>query len=127
MIEIETVLMPITFGTDHPERFLGVAQVLTDVTPLAGQAISFERLVTATLVREEDSRTVDPPSAPPPPPSFHDGWRAHPRAPHLRLVSSRVSMEAKNDPLDIATGEIVKNFMGFVAKVKSGRADIGPF
>ncbi len=125
MIEIETVLMPITFGTDHPERFLGVAQVLTDVAPLAGQALSFERLVTSALVREEDSRTIDPPAAPPPP-SPHDGWRAHPRAPHLRLVSSRVSMDAKRDPLDIATGEIAKNFMGFVAKVKSGRADIGP-
>jgi hypothetical protein len=99
---------------------------LTDVAPLAGQAIVFERLVTSNLVREEDSRTIDPPSAPPPPPS-HDGWRAHPRAPHLRLVSSRMSMETKNDPLDIAAGDIVKNFMGFVAKIKGGRADIGPF
>jgi hypothetical protein len=35
-------------------------------------------------------------------------------------------MEAKNDALDIATGDIVKNFMGFVAKIKSGSADIGP-
>ena len=128
MIEIETVLMPITFGTDNPERFLGVAQVLTDVTSLAGQAIIFERLVTSNLVREDDSRTIDPPSAPlPPPPPSHNGWRAHPRAPHLRLVSSRVSMETKNDPLDIAAGDVVKNFMGFVAKIKRGRADIGPF
>jgi hypothetical protein len=126
MIEIETVLMPITFGTDNPERFLGVAQVLTDVAPLAGQAIVFERLVTSSLVREEDSRTIDPPSALPPPPSPRDGWRAHPRAPHLRLVSSRVSMETKNDQLDIAAGEIAKNFMGFVAQMKSGRTDSGP-
>ena len=126
MIEIETVLMPLTFGSDQPERFLGVAQVLTDVAPLAGQAISFERLVTSKLVREEDSGTIDPPSAHPPPPSPRDGWRAHPRAPHLRLVSSRVSMETKNDALDIAGGEIVKNFMGFVAKIKRGGADIGP-
>ena len=124
MIEIETVLMPITFGTHHPERFLGVAQVLTDVAPLAGQAISSERLMTSKLVREKDSATIDPPTAPTAP-SAHDGWRAHPRAPHLRLVSSR--LEAKKDPLDIAAGEIVKNFMGFVEKVKGGRADIGPF
>src|SRR5258705_8424343 len=94
MIEIETVLMPITFGSDHPERFLGVAQVLTDVAPLAGQAIAFERLVPSKLVREEDTGPMKPPSAPPPPPpSPRDGWRAHPRAPHLRLVSSRLSME----------------------------------
>jgi hypothetical protein len=127
MIEIETVLMPITFGAEHPERFLGVAQVLTDVTPLAGQAIRFERLVTSKLVRDEDTGTINPPSAPPPPPSDHDGWRAHPRAPHLRLVSSRVSMDANNDPLDIDAGEIVNNLMGFAAKLKSGRADVGPF
>ncbi|HMI97850.1 MAG TPA: PAS domain-containing protein [Micropepsaceae bacterium] len=126
MIEIETVLMPITFGSDHPERFLGVAQVLTDVTPLAGQPISFERLVTSKLVREEDAGTINPPSAPPPP-SAHDGWRAHPRAPHLRLVSSRVSMDANNDPLSIDAGGIVNNLVSFVAKLKSGSADIGPF
>jgi hypothetical protein len=125
MIEIETVLMPITFGADHPERFLGVAQVLTDVASLTGQAIRYERLVTSKLVREEDAGTIDPPSAPPP--STHDGWRAHPRAPHLRLVSSRVSMDANNDPLSIDAGEIANNLMGFVTKLKGGRADIGPF
>jgi hypothetical protein len=103
-----------------------VAQVLTDVAPLTGQAISFERLVTSKLVREEDTGTINPPSAPPPP-STHDGWRAHPRAPHLRLVSSRVSMDAKNDPLGIDASEIVNNLMGFVTKLKSGRADLGPF
>jgi hypothetical protein len=126
MIEIETVLMPITFGADHPERFLGVAQVLTDVAPLAGQAIAFERLVTSKLVREEDTGTMEPPAAPPPP-STRDGWRPHPRAPHLRLVSPRVSMDAKNDPLNIDAREIVKNLVGFVKKLKGGRADIGPF
>jgi hypothetical protein len=66
MIEIETVLMPITFGADHPERFLGVAQVLTDVTSLAGQAITFERLVTSNLVREEYTEMANPPSSSPP-------------------------------------------------------------
>src|SRR5258706_3818450 len=123
MIEIETVLMPITFGADHPERFLGVAQVLTDVAPLAGQAIAFERLVTSKLVREEDTGTIEPPAAPPPP-SALDGWRPHPRAPHLRLVSSRVNMDAKSDPLNIDAGEIVKNLSGLVAKLESWRADI---
>jgi hypothetical protein len=126
MIEIETVLMPITFGSEQPERFLGVAQVLSDVAPLAGQAISFERLTSSALIREEDSEAISPPS-PPPPPSNHDGWRAHPRAPHLRLVSPRVSMDAKSDPLNIDAGDIAKNLRGLVAKFKGGRADVGPF
>ena len=84
MAEIETVLMPITFGAANPERFLGVAQVLTDVLPLAGKAISFERLVSSTLVREDDPaatvRTI---------PSSNERGRPHPRAPHLRLVATR--------------------------------------
>jgi len=80
MIEIETVLMPITFGAPHPERFLGVAQILTDVMAVSAQAIHFERLVGATLVQEGGSAEVPP--APP-----QDGWRPHPRAPHLRLVT----------------------------------------
>src|SRR5262249_17329499 len=54
MVEIETVLMPLTFGASAPERFLGVAQVLTDVAPLVGRYISFERLVSSGLVQEEE-------------------------------------------------------------------------
>jgi hypothetical protein len=95
MVEIETVLMPVTFGSDEPERFLGVAQILTDVAPLAGRHISFERLVSAKLVREDEKLiAVDPPSMPPPPAHNH---RGHPRAPYLRLVASRC--DAASDPL----------------------------
>jgi hypothetical protein len=36
-------------------------------------------------------------------------------------------MDANNDPLSIDAGEIANNLMGFVTKLKSGRADIGPF
>ncbi len=92
MVEIETVLMPITFGADHPERFLGVAQVLTDTLPLAGRAIVFERLVTSKLVHEDEPGK----DAPPPP---HGGLKSHPHAPHLRLVVSRGGPEADSDPL----------------------------
>ena len=108
MVEIETVLMPITFGSDQPERFLGVAQVLTDVGPVLGRIIVFERLVTSKLLREEE--TAAPPSPPPP-----NGWRAHPRAPHLRLVTSQIAPAAANDdPLRFDATEIAKNFGGFV-------------
>jgi len=87
MIEIETILMPISFGSGKAERFLGLAQVLTDVSSLVGRSISFERLVASSLVREdEDLSTVELP--PPPSPPADDSWRKHPRAPHLRLVVS---------------------------------------
>src|SRR5262249_3134383 len=81
MIEIETVPMPDTSGAPYPERFLGTAQVLTDVMALSGRAIHFERLVGANLLREDAARNELPPSHP------TDGWRPHPRAPHLRLVT----------------------------------------
>lgn len=91
MVEIETVLMPITFGSDEPERYLGIAQVLTDVAPLLGQSITFERLVASSLVREDEGVADD---VPPPPPPGGQRWPGHPRAPHLRLVVSRPARPA---------------------------------
>ncbi|HXJ03363.1 MAG TPA: PAS domain-containing protein [Micropepsaceae bacterium] len=102
MIEIETVLMPIAFGAAHPERFLGVAQVLTDVLPLGGQPIRFERLVSSNLVREGE------PSDRAPPPPSHGRWAPHPRAPHLRLVTTREDKE----PLRLVD-DAFKTLLGF--------------
>ena len=101
MIEIETVLMPISFGSGQAERFLGLAQVLTDVSPLYGRSISFERLVASSLVREdEDISTTELP--PPPSPPAYETWQKHPRAPHLRLVVSRdVDTAAASEPLHL--------------------------
>lgn len=84
MVEIETVLMPITYGGQDPERFIAVACALGDLYPLAGRPISFERLVAVSFVHEgrgEDA--VEPPANPPSP------RQGHPKAPHLTLVSSR--------------------------------------
>lgn len=92
MVEIETVLMPLSFGRGEPERFLGVMQVLGD-TAAAGCVITFERLVASTIMHGGDvARTSD--FAPPPPDS---GLAIEPqsRAPHLRLVVSR----GATDPL----------------------------
>lgn len=120
MTEIETVLMPITFGGDNPERFLGVAQIVTDVATLAGRAITFERLVTASLVKEEDSA-----AAPPPAPPSHDGWQSHPKAPHLRLVVSRKPVHAAEDPLGIGSEDPLNAVIGSLARL--GTQDIQRF
>lgn len=115
MVEIETVLMPITFSSDEPERFLAVAQVLTDVAPLAGRAISFERLVTSSLVREDDNASKGELPPPPPPPDPTNGERpAHPRAPHLRLIVSQFrANESVHDPLETEARDALRKILTF--------------
>lgn len=89
MVELETILTPVSFNGGEPSRFFGMVQMLSDPTPLLGRAIAYERLVGSQLIREGEpfpSQDQDLPP-PPPPPSL----RAHPKAPYLRLVSSQDS------------------------------------
>lgn len=89
MVELETVLLPIAFGENGPTRFLGMVQILSDVTQLLGRPIAFQRLAASQIIREDDPRglsNIMPP--PPPPPPMPPVLRSHPRAPHLRLVVS---------------------------------------
>jgi hypothetical protein len=89
MVELETILAPVTFGPGEPTRFVGMVQILSDATPLVGRAIAFERLVASQLVREDEPLPMfDEPPMPPPPPGG-DMQRSHPKAPYLRLVVNR--------------------------------------
>ena len=85
--ELETILAPVSFGTGGATRFIGIVQVLSDPTPLAGRPIAFERLVSCQMIREDEPLSTF--SAPPPPMPPLEPIRSHPRAPHLRLVVSR--------------------------------------
>ena len=90
MVELETVLAPVTFGDAAPTRFVGMVQVVSDLSQLAGRPISFERLVGAQLVLEnEPLSTLDIPPPPPMPPGDTYRTPQHPKAPHLRLVVNR--------------------------------------
>ncbi|MBL6852225.1 MAG: PAS domain-containing protein [Alphaproteobacteria bacterium] len=90
MVELETVLCPISFSNGQPTRFIGMIQVLSDQSRLHGKPIAFQRLAASQLIREDDplpSFNDLPPPPPPPPPG---GFRApSARAPHLRLVASQ--------------------------------------
>lgn len=81
MVEMETVLAPLTSGPGAPQRFLGMVQFLNDSMALAGEPISYERLMGSKLLRETESsdRMDDPPPS-------RTVFR---KAPHLRLVISR--------------------------------------
>ena len=79
MVEIETVLMPITYGPGAPKHFLGIAQLLSDPAALGGGVVSFERLVASAIVHEDDAGAgrISP---------LHQTGST--RAPYLRLVVS---------------------------------------
>jgi hypothetical protein len=85
MIELETILAPVSFGPGRPVRFIGLVQVLSDPSPLAGKPIAYERLVGSQLIREDEPLSTFETPPPPMPPMLP----AYPRAPHLRLVVSR--------------------------------------
>ena len=88
MVELETILAPISFDGGEPVRFVGLTQVLSDMALLGGRPIAFQRLVASQLVREDEplSQMTLPP---PPPPVQIQRNHSHPKAPHLRLVVSQ--------------------------------------
>lgn len=126
MVELETVLAPVSFGEDGPTRFVGLVQVLSDLSALGGRAIAFERLVASHVVSENEPISVrnNPPPPPPPPARPLQSLRSHPRAPHLHLVVSHAGPEAVHNEMDeamlklIAALEIVSKpaKLGVVAK-----------
>lgn len=95
MVELETILAPITFNGGDPVRFVGLTQVLSDMALLAGRPIAFQRLVASQLVRE-DEPLYTPGLPPPPPPAQILRNHNHPKAPHLRLVVSQERPGAVN-------------------------------
>jgi hypothetical protein len=101
MVEMETILAPVTFGDEAPVRFVGLTQILSDTAQLGGKPIAFERLVGSQLVQEDEplsTNTLPPPPTLPP----GDALRSHPRAPHLRLVISQdrpVSVHTEMDEM----------------------------
>src|SRR3954464_13703116 len=104
MVELETILTPVSFNGGEPTRFFGMVQMLSDPTPLLGRSIAYERLVGSQLIQENEPVPQydqnQPPPPPPPPPSL----RAHPKAPYLRLVSSQESPAF----LNFGSGDLLK-------------------
>jgi hypothetical protein len=103
VVEVETLLAPLTFGGSTPARFIGVSQILGDSSALMGQPITMERFVSAQLVSETE--TLLPPDKLPPaaPPVL----RAYSKAPHLRLVSSREAPVPSRFEADAAMKRII--------------------
>ena len=103
MVEIETVLMPMTFNADARERFLGVAQVMTDASPLLGRSITFERLVASGLIREGEWSVSEPAAVPMPmmadAPARPSKRSRTAKGAHLKLVVSQAQPMPVEDEL----------------------------
>lgn len=100
MVELETILLPISFNGGEPARFLGLTQVLSDTALLGGRPIAFQRLVASQLVREDEPLPAV--AFQPPPRPAAQMLRNHPKAPHLRLVVSQerpAEVEVDNDEI----------------------------
>jgi hypothetical protein len=119
MVELETILTPVSFNGGEPTRFFGLVQMLSDPTPLLGRAIAYERLVASELIEEGEplpQYDQDEPPPPPPPPQY---GRSHPKAPYLRLVSSQESPAF----LNFGSGDLLKSMFD---AVKNWRAAANP-
>jgi hypothetical protein len=108
LVELETILAPITFGNEIPTRFIGMLQVLSDPAPLAGRPIAFQRLVASQFVHEDEPLSTFVPPPPPPASPVAYGLRSHPKAPHLRLVVSRDKPMSANFEMDEMMQELIK-------------------
>jgi len=122
MVEIETVLMPMTFNADVRERFLGVAQVMSDVAPLLGRSINFERLVASGLVREGEWTVAE--ASPPPvvaPPMRPLRRSRTSRGAHLKLVVSQAQPVPIEDELGFNGNDALAALLERCEADRSGR------
>jgi len=87
LVELETILAPLSFNGGETNRFVGMIQLLSDQTMLNGHPIAFQRIAGSQFIRESDP--LSPFDDLSPPAGGLGDFPRHPRAPHLRLVVSQ--------------------------------------
>jgi hypothetical protein len=117
MVELETVLTPVSFNSGVPTRFFGTVQMLSDPTPLLGRSIAYQRLVGSHLVQEDEPLPVYDQNLPPPPPPSQ--LRAHPKAPYLRLVASQDNPAL----LNFGSGDLLEKMVHVFARWRAANSE----
>jgi hypothetical protein len=99
VVEMETLLAPVSFGGGDATRFVGMVQILGDGAQLADKPIAFQRLTDAQLVQEDEPLCVmEPPQRRP---VLHLPEISGPaRAPHLRLVVDHIPAPLSSQDLE---------------------------
>jgi hypothetical protein len=121
MVELETVLTPVSFNGGEPRRFFGLVQMLSDPAPLLGRTIAYQRLIASQLVREDDPVPhYDQTNPPPPPPG--PALKSHAKAPYLRLVINR-----DNPSLSaFGSGDLLQKMFELVSGARAANSDEQP-
>jgi hypothetical protein len=122
MVELETVLTPVSFNGGEARRFFGLVQMLSDPAPLLGRTIAYQRLIASQLIREDEpAPNYDQGNLPPPPPPG-PSLRSHVKAPYLRLVISR-----DNPNLNaFGAGDLLQKMFEFVGGLRAANNDEQP-
>jgi len=102
MVELESVLTPVSLHGGAPTRLFGLVQMLSDPKPLLGRTIAYERLVGSQFVQEDEPLPHYDQNLPPPPPPAQ--LKTHPKAPYLRLVVSK----ERPALLNFGTGDLLQ-------------------
>jgi len=116
MVELETILTPVSLDGGAPTRFFGMVQMLGDPTPLLGRSIAYERLIGSQLVQEDEPFAENDQNLPPPPPP--PSLRAHPKAPYLRLVVSQDSPAF----LNFGSGDLLEQMAGALSRWRAANS-----
>ena len=119
MVELETVLTPVSFNGGEPTRLFGMVQMLSDPTPLLGRAIAYERLIASQLIQEDEPLPQYDQNQPPPPPPPPTMLRAHPKAPYLRLVISQDSPAQ----LHFGSGDLLQKMFDVIHRWRFANSD----
>ena len=120
MVELETILTPVTFNGTEPTRFFGMVQMLSDPTPLLGRSIAYERLVASQMIREDEPLVLPPDQdqlPPPPPPGMT--MRSHPKAPYLRLVVS----QDRPAMLQFGSGDLLQKMFDVIGRWRAANSE----
>jgi len=120
MVELETILTPMTFNGGEPTRFFGMVQMLSDPTPLLGRTITYERLIGSQLIKEDEPLPdYDQTNLPPPPGPV---MRSHSKAPYLRLVINQDQPHLSA----FGSGDLLRKMFDFVGRLNAANTDEQP-
>jgi hypothetical protein len=121
MVELETILTPVSLNGGAPTRFFGMVQMLSDPAPLLGRSIAYERLIGSQLIQEDEPLPCydqDQDMPPPPPPPMMN-LRAHPKAPYLRLVVS----QERPALLNFGSGDMLQKMFGLIERWRAANSE----